>query len=81
MKRCLALLLLLVTPSLVVAACGAQRRPPNDEITIRLTEPEQAPARSPDASVAGVRDGDRVQDQWTRGGRHIHRQPCQVWMP
>lgn len=56
MKRCLVLLLL-VTSSLVVSACGAPRRPANDEITIRLTTPEdEAPRRSPDASVAGASD-------------------------
>jgi len=58
MKRWLVLLLL-VTPNLVVSSCGAPRRPANDEITIRLTAPEEeAPKRSgrPDASTSGVND-------------------------
>jgi len=40
------LLLLLVTASFALGSCATTRPPPNDEVTIRMTEPWPPPAQA-----------------------------------
>ena len=54
MRRCLVLLLL-VTPSLVVTSCATSRQPPNDEITIRWTAPEEEALKRSGPGASAVR--------------------------